>query len=433
VLGGGIAGLSAAIALCERGVPVRLLEARGRLGGRVFSVRDPASGRVIDNGAHVMLGCYDAMRRLLRRLGTEDGFERSPRLRLCYRSAGGQVHWLSTPAWPGPWHLLAGVWRFAGVTARERCRLVRALLGLGLGRCGRADETLEQWQERVGQLGGPARFFWNPLCRAVMNETPARSSARGFLTTLREAFRGRAARSAIWVPTRGWSQLVGEPALAGLRRHGVEVRLGCRVTGLSMAAGQVRAVRLQNGEELLARAPIVCALPWLPIAELIADAGGAPPAFAAIERVPLVNVHLRIRSAALRDEGPLVGLVDGASFHWLVRRPGDPSTDVAIMSGGAAELDLLSADRILDLAARDLAVHYPGLVLSQEERRLARIVRERAATLAPVPGVERLRPGAEGPLGLVLAGDWTDTGLPSTLEGAARSGERAARAVLARL
>jgi hypothetical protein len=253
-----------------------------------------------------------------------------------------------------------------------------------------------------------------------MNEDPRIASASLFVGALKEAFRGGAARSAIWIPAKGWSEIVAEPAQRRLAELGAEVRLRSPVRELLVSEGRVDRVRLASGEVVPCGGAVISALPWGVLSRLLPGT-----TWWRLGRSPLVTAHLTVAAGALPDEGPLVGLADGRSFHWLYRTPGAPATEVSLLSGGARELDALPKAAILDRAQEDLAAHYPGFRLEDHSRCV--VSRERSATFAQSPGVAALRPAVEGPLGLLLAGDWVDTGLPATLEGAVRSGVRAAR------
>ena len=215
VLGGGVAGLTAAFGLADRGHRVSLLESRPRCGGRAFSTPDKVLGRPIDNGFHVMLGCYRAMRGLCQRLGTERGFQQDERLEMRYRFAGGRGTSLSLSRLPVPLAMPWGVLRLGvGFGAR-----LRALVGMGSVLLGApASWTFAEWLRRRWQRGAPDDVLWRPLCRAVMNCEPEEASASQFLATLREAFLGSASSAAFWVPKQTWGELIGDPAPAALDR-----------------------------------------------------------------------------------------------------------------------------------------------------------------------------------------------------------------------
>jgi hypothetical protein len=261
------------------------------------------------------------------------------------------------------------------------------------------------------------------MCRAIMNVEPELASARLFLRTLREAFTGSASAAAFWLPKRPWGELVGDAAAAQLTREGVAVRCGARVAGLQCAAGRVAGIALAGGDVLAVHGSdvVVSAMPWSALARVL----DGPPRFASLAPSPIVSVHLRLRPGGgdAVDEAPLIALVDGDPFHFLFRTPGAPREHFALVAGGNGELDGMSVAAIEAAARSQLARHFPGFVADAPGA--ARVAKEACATIVPsvAAGALRPRPGQlpGGPSNLLVCGDWTDCGLPSTLEGAARS------------
>lgn len=423
VIGGGVAGLVAAFGLRDRGAAVVLLESRRWLGGRAFSSADPATGWMLDNGPHVMLGCYRAMRALLRRLGTERDFQRGNGLQLGYRSADGAVARLALGRMPVPMAMPLALLRLP-LGAGGRLRALRGMASVLRG--APPSWTLEEWLQRRGQGGGPDAFLWRPLCRAVMNVEPSDAAASDFLDTLREAFTGSAERAALWVPVRPWGELIGAPAQRALDLAGVTVRTGARVVGLARRDGAVTAIELADGEriQLDAGDVVVGAVPWSALHTLVPE---AVPAGAQLRSSPITSAFFETTAARtpLPDDGPVVALVDGAPFHFVLRTPGGDPRRFAVLSGGSRTFDGMTVDAIGAAARAQIARHYPhwtGL-----DGATIRIRKEQHATFVASPSsrAARPRPGRLPGLGNAwLCGDWTGTGLPATLEGAARSGER---------
>lgn len=429
VLGGGVGGIAAALELAARGHRVVLFEHHRALGGRVSSRRDDKLGIVRDNGPHVMLGCYDAFRALLGELGTLEAFVAAPALGVAYADARGNRAELRLSALPVPLAMPWAVLRLSAMTFGERLRALWGLLGNLVG--APADASLEQWLVRWRQHGGPRRFLWDPLCLAVMNAAPTRVSARLFLQTMRRAFTGRAARGAIWIPDRPWAEIVGEPALRVLEARGVDVRLGCRVRALATAGARVTAIELDVADEqsssevVAADALVVSTLPWHRLATCLAHDDPVVMRARAFAGAPIVSVYFALDADPPLPAAPLVALVDGAPFHFLVRRPSEPKRHFALLAGGADVLDGVGVDAILAQACAQLARHFPGVRARPDQ---ARVVKEAQATLLVDARAHAQRPacGAHPAFAnLILAGDWCATDLPSTMEGAALSVARA--------
>jgi squalene-associated FAD-dependent desaturase len=417
VLGGGVAGIAAALAALDRGRALELLEGRGRLGGRVFSFADRRLAADIDNGPHVMLGCYDAMRALLRRLGTEQLFVQPARLELRFREAGGRQSALALPRLPVRLAMPIALAKLRGWPAGARARALRGMLALLRG--APPAMSFAQWLARHAQDGAPRRFLWEPLCIAVMNAPPAAVSAAAFVQTLRTAFRGGARRAAIWVPRAPWSEILAAPARRAIEAAGGTVRCGAAVRGLRIEGGRVRALELASGaQEIGAGDLVISAAPWSVFAGWVGD-----DLVQALAAAPFVNVYFDYGDAApLADEGPLVALVDGAPFQFVYRRPGDAPGRFALIAGASTALDGVPAASIEAQARAQLARYYPSAALHAAAR--VRVTKEPRATVvvAPQAPARRPPPGVwRGVANLWVCGDWTATGLPSTLEGAARS------------
>lgn len=421
VLGGGVAGLAAAFGLAERGLRVTLLESRPWCGGRAFSFVDRHSGARLDNGPHAMLGCYRAMRALLQRLGTEHLFEQDRALRMAYRTPDGRLDRLSLAAWPVPLAMPFGLF---GLRLRMASKL-RALWGMSTVAFGaRVSWSLQDWLQARHQGGDPDDYLWRPLCRAIMNVEPEACSAADFLVTLREAFLGRAASAAFWLPRRPWGEILGDAAPVALARAGVQLCTGARIVAIESAASGVSALVLGSGERLAISATdvVVSALPWFALKSLVPDLAGQ---FGALPSSPIVSAHFHVAAEAppLPDDGPVVALVRGEPFHFVLRAPGGDLRTFALLSGGNTVFDGMSVAAIEAAARAQLGRHYPGFAAATPAQ--VRISKENLATFIAAPGRRSLRPAPGrlpgGPANLLVCGDWTDTGLPSTLEGAARS------------
>jgi squalene-associated FAD-dependent desaturase len=423
ILGAGAAGLSSALIHHENGYKVTIIEASHRLGGRAWARPHDS----LDNGPHVLLGCYRAFRRLLRAIDAEKGFDQRPSLELSYLLRGGRMLRLRTSRYlPAPLHLLAGLAQIEGLGISGGLDLCfGAFAGAALR--ARRGETLAEWIQRRGIGEWSQRLYLQPLCRAVMNAEPQDADARLLLSTLLEAFSGNHAHSAIWVPKRSWHALLHEPAARWAERCGMHLRLGARVEALTQGE-DAPIILLGNGERLEGFDRVVVATDWRAASELLE---GMPEArkLAQIESSPIVTVHFDIPERELGFSDPIVALVDGAPFHFICRRSaGDgkarPRTPVSLLAGAADSLDGMNAGQIIQAAATQLQAwtgrEHP---LSEQALASARVIRENGATMMPNPGLDALRPepGPSSRRGLWLAGDWCQTQLPSTLEGAARS------------
>lgn len=435
MVGGGLAGIAAALDLADAGHRAVLYERRPFLGGRAYSFRDPDSGAVVDNGQHVLVGACVRLRGLMHRIDSPRGaFVRQRRLSLPVLDGRGRAAELRAAPLPAPFHLLAGLlgYRHLGPAARVRvARDVAALVRSNAG--GRHDLdhlSLGAWLARRGAPPETIERFWQPLVRPALNVPVAGANLRlsAFLLE-RGLWRGRA-DGALWLPARGLSEALGEPARRALEARGVELHLGTPVRRIA-PAGRGWAVEAPAGEGLEAAAVVVAVAPREADAVIPTDlrpAGG----WSAIGSSPIVNVYLWYdRPVSPR---PFAG-VFGSPLQWIFDRS-------ALLGAGEAGghclgISLSAADEEIDLPKNTLADAcdeevgrlFPG---RKAARRLRwTVVKEPRATFRAGPGLRGRRPGPRlHPDGLYLAGDWTDTGWPATMEGAVRSGETAAKAVL---
>lgn len=443
VVGAGFAGMTAAIALQERRHQVLLLERRGILGGRATSYVDAASGEDVDNGTHLMLGAYRATLELLRRAGAADLLLEQDHLHLDYVDDRGYTS-LDCPRLLAPLHLL---WGLLGVRMPLAARLQAMRLGLAV-RLGREprDETLAAYFARHGQGPEVRRLLWDPLATAVLNETPERGDASLFWRVLHEAFfRTHAASRGVFL-RRGWA-VVHDRLAAYFEARGGVLRRRALALSVVVEEGRARGVRYRQGAETKherkggARPEpspadadaVVLACPWGEVAGLLPEPVRGQAPFAGLHRLgasPIVSVELWLDRVVV--DRVMVGLRD-SEMEWvfdkgrLFGRAGAPQHLSFIVSAARRDLSRPNAE-LVGSAVATLRRYFPAMAQAAVQR--SHVLRDPAATFASTPELEALRPPNRTPVpGLFLAGDWTDTKLPATIEGAVRSGLTAADAV----
>ena len=443
MIGGGFAGLAAAIALQERRHDVTLLERRGVLGGRATSFPDALSGEDVDNGTHLMIGAYTDTLDLVRRAGASDLLLVQDRLRIDYVDDRGWST-LDCPPLPAPLHLAAGL---LGLRLPWRAR--RDALRLGLAaRFGRRPEglTLAQWLDRLRQGPDARRLVWDPLATAILNETPDRAAAVLFYDVFRAAFLESAAASRLVFLRRGFGRLLDRLG-AYLEARGGRVVRRARATAIEIeddrARGVAYALRPGSRDDIAAGVPakdarldadaVIAAVPWSALPGLLPEERRAQEPFAsaaALRGSPIVSIEAWVDRVVL--DRPMAGLRDG-EIEWvfdkgrLYGREGAPQHLAFIVSAARRSLPRPNAE-LAALAEAALRRYFPAMKDARVTRTL--VLREAEATFSCDPASERIRPGAVTPVhGLLLAGDWTATGLPATIEGAVRSGREAARRV----
>ncbi len=443
VVGGGFAGLAAATALAERGARVLVLEARPYLGGRARSWVDAETGAVVDNGQHLFMGCYRETLRFLERIGSRDSLALQSRLSLPLVEPGGGVGRLRFPAVPSPWNLLLGLLGFPGLKFRDRLGLLRVGREVrrsagGSGQKEEADSlddrTVAEWLEALGQSKEANRRLWNPLAIASLNEEPERASAAMFLAVLRDAFFAGADGSGLGIARVGLSDLYVTPAAQYLKGRGCDVRLRAQVRRLLVEGERCAGVMLAEGGTIAA-ATVVAALPPDDLLEALPPLIAAQPFFAGAGRLttsPIVSVYLWFGVPV--TDLPFTGLL-GGTWQWAFSRDaftprGGGGHCVTLVKSAARDLVERPRDALVRSALDDLHACFPAS--RRAALRHALVIKEKKATMAPVRGSRTLRPASRSPYrGLYLAGDWTWTGLPATIEGAVLSGHACAREALA--
>lgn len=438
VIGGGFAGLSAAVRLVQRGARVVVVEARRQLGGRVTAFRDPQSGEWVDNGQHLMLGCYRETLAFLDAIGARDRVDVQPSLAVPFVDLDGHATTLECPPLPSPFHLLGGLLEWDALGLKDRLSAFHLLgpiraavseLGGARRHAASPGESVENWLIRNGQTARLREMLWDPLAVAALNQSPSRAAAPYFSRVLAEMLSAGPAGSSIVLPLAPLHEVCAEPARRWLEARGSRVLAG-RAARIAVEQGQVRRVRA-GGDEFAPRA-VVAAVQWHALPMLFE--GDRAPLTAVLDAAartrpsPIVTVNLWTRGPEL--EAPFVGL-PGRTVQWVFDKRvilGRGASHLSLVSSAADHLDSCSNEAVVRLAIEEVASALPTVRANRVVR--ANVVRERRATFSLAPG-EPARPAVRTTVsGLFLAGDWIDTGLPGTIESAVRSGHAAAEAIL---
>src|SRR5947209_7655006 len=430
VIGGGLAGIAAALQCAGAGASVTLVEVRRRLGGAAYSFE--REGLRLDNGQHVFLRCCTAYRALLERLGSEPLVSLQRRLEIPVLRPGAKRAVLRRGRLPAPLHLARALARYPHLTLAERSSAARA--ALALARLDPSEPALDrltfgEWLAEHGQ--GPAAIgaLWDLIALPTLNLPAAQASLALAAFVFRTGLLASASAGDIGFHAAPLGQTIDEPARRALERAGVEVKLGWRAQRLWRAGG---GFELEGGEGGLSAEVAIVALPHARAAALLAPllprlAGE----LARIESSPIINLHVVYDRTVCRE--PFAAGV-ATPVQYLFDR-----TASAGVSAGCQYLavSLSAAEREMTMSVPALRERYlPALEQLLPHARGASVerflvTREHAATFRAAPGVGALRPPARTTLpGLLLAGAWTDTGWPATLEGAVRSGQAAARVAL---
>ncbi len=434
VIGGGLAGLAAACELADRGVTVTLIERRPYLGGRAFSFRDPETGEHVDNGQHVYLGCCTAYINFLRRLGIFERTTLQRRMRAVIVDRNGRRGTLSAaPLLPSPLHLLPSFLTYPHLGLIEKLRAASAMLAVMRTDRDKHREALEaesfhSWLVRHGQSPRAIAALWDLLTLPVFNDTVEAVSAYMGLMFFQDGMLAGRHSADIGYSRVGLTELVGDAAVSYVEERGGQVRTGTSVTGIAVEEGAVTGVVV--GDETIAADAVVPAVPWDALPNLFSPdvAAGASIAMAAgLEWAPILNVHVWYDRPVI-DEAFLAVL--DSPLQWVFNRsriqgnPG-PQQHLCVSVSGTWEHVRMNRTDLRDLFLGEMARVFPAARDAIVEG--FTVVRQPSATFRCTPGAQRLRPPQRTSIrGLVLAGDWTQTGWPATMESAVRSGMLAA-------
>jgi hypothetical protein len=421
VVGGGLAGLAAAAALADAGLPVTVVESRRRVGGRAASFEDPLGG-LVDACQHVAMGCCTNFLDLCRRAGLEDALRRDRTLWFIDPD-GTRAACTPSRTLPAPLHLVPLLLGMRHFSLRERWALARGMLRLAWRGAADGDsrQTALDWLQQAGQPERVIRLFWQPVLESALGESIDLVSLSAARKVAVDGFLAHREAADLLVPTVPLGVLFGERLAGWLAARGVEIRTGSTATAVERdLAGRVAAVRC--GDERFACAALVVALPWRQAARLLPDL--VPGADERLAGSPITAVHLWFdRDVVDVPHAVLVGRVS----QWVFRAEDAAATAGYCQVVISASRGLLGGDRerLVETVVAELRAVFPR---AREARLLqSKIVTDPTAVLSVRPGVEAVRPPARTTVpNLFLAGDWTATGWPSTMEGAVRSGRLAA-------
>jgi zeta-carotene desaturase len=443
VIGGGLAGLAAGVALAESGWRVRLFEQRPFLGGRATSYVLP-DGEHVDNCQHVTLGCCTNLEDFYLRIGAAGKIKFFDRL--LFLDPQGRRGVMQAGLLPAPFHLTGSFAAFAPLALLDKVSIARAMLDI-LRTKGKPSDLHEnggismlEWLRRRNQTKHAIERFWRVVLVSALDEELDRTDARFGVDVFWKAFLSNSTGYRMGVPSVPLANLYDGCKLEIERRRG-EVTLRTPVRGLKIANGELAGVRFDEGKEETADA-YVFAVPHAALAELLPESvKQSDPSLANLDKIkvaPITGVHFWFDRSVMTE--PFLTLLD-TTTQWIFNKTAlyadSNGNDNCAPAGQylqlviSASYDLLQKPRqeIIDLCLAEVCAALPAARDAKLVK--ATVIKEAAATFSPEPGVDRWRPKQQTSVPrLFLAGDWTDTGWPATMEGAVRSGYLAAEALL---
>jgi squalene-associated FAD-dependent desaturase len=429
VVGGGLSGLAAACALASSGFRVTLFERRSYLGGRASSYQHPGTGEVVDNCQHVLLGCCTNLIEFYQRTGVAESIRWFDRM--TFLEPGGRASEIGPSPLPAPLHTMPAFLRAQCLKLTDKLAIARAMLAFAPATPRDTGESFLSWLQRHGQTDRAIERFWKPVLVSALNEEVDRVSVPYAVQVMRESFLKSARAGRMGVPTVPLTELYNAAGNYIRERHG-EVRCRISADGFRAELSHV-AVTLAGREESFDYA--VFALPFDQLERILPGSSASEPlrqALARFETSPITGIHLWFdRQISDLEHAVLLDRTIQWMFHKSKLQKRDANGQgsyVELVVSASKMLVDKSRQEIVDLALAELREFFPAARDANLVK--ATVIKEVHATYSPRPGIEVDRPRSETVWPRVfLAGDWTATGWPATMEGAVRSGYLAAQSL----
>jgi|JI10StandDraft_1071094.scaffolds.fasta_scaffold49841_4 squalene-associated FAD-dependent desaturase len=437
IIGAGVAGISAAIGCALAGKKVVLVEQSGYLGGRARSFTDTTTGEVIDNGQHVLMGCYSSLLFALDTLGTSHLLRRQSALSVQFIDPDGRRDTLDTSHLPGKAGIVLGILNLKHVSWLSKVRALELALRMQIGSATAGSKTAREFLHYYDQTPEMIDRFWTPIILATLNASPDIASASLLLEVMRRAFFGGRRAGQLIISSVGLTELFA-PLNAWLAERGGEIMLNTRIESLDIENGTIHSVTSSRGE-IFAADRVISAIPPRQLLRLLPPEMQQAKEFEQVPQFqfsPIVSVYLWFDLPFF--DGDFAAML-GTKTQWIFnRRRLAQATKEAIsaypehlsltVSAGDEFVDI-PADVVVESCLKELRAAFPK---ARKATLLAsKVIKEKSATFLATPEIEPIRPKPETPIpNLFLAGDWTATGLPATLEGASQSGFSAAKSAL---
>jgi squalene-associated FAD-dependent desaturase len=419
VIGGGFAGLSVAAYLIKNKFNVILLEASPKLGGRAYSFLDKDTDTIIDNGQHILMGCYDDTLNFLSLIGATENFYFQKRLDVNFVKEGFQILPLKSYPFVYPINLLIGLLRFEAISFADRLSLLRVLIKLPFYSSNNLlGVTIKEWLEKENQSQKVQDAFWKILAVGALNTSIEKASAKMFIDILKQIFLNGNKSATIVLPKYGLSESYCKNAEKFILNNGGEIILSEPVEKIIISDGKLAEIH-SSKKVYLDFDFSVSAIPAFALNRIIADENNL--VFPDFKYSPILNIHIWLTKNIIPDG--FFGLIN-SPLHWVFNK----GAHLNIVISDADELVNKSDEDLIEMVKVEMKKFFlldPGIISDYN------IIKEKRATFIPSRDIINKRPAQITQIkNLILAGDWVDTGLPSTIESAVKSGRVAAEIIL---
>lgn len=419
IIGGGISGLTAASVLSSNKIQVTLLESSPKPGGRTYSFVDKESENQIDNGQHIMMGCYIETLKFLKLVGAESNFDYQKNLYIKFINRKKQQFQLDASGYFYPFNLISAVMNYNVFGLSDKITFISFLLKLPFfSKNSLRNYNVKDWLERENQNNKLLKNFWEILCVGALNSNLEKASALVFYEILMEIFFSGNFASTVILPKYGLSESFINPAISFIENNNGKIILSQTVKSVELNNQKIAAVKTEDCiyndfDYVISAVPLYALDKFLDKQKL--------DIYLDLEYSTILNIHLWVTGNKFQEK--FYGLLD-SHLHWIFVK----ENHLNIVISDANYLNDKSKEEIFEYVVDEL-VQYTSI--SKQDVLNYKIIKEKRATFIPCKDIINKRPGSRTKItNLFLAGDWTNTGLPSTIESAAKSGRIAAEMVL---
>ena len=418
VIGGGIAGLTSAVYLSKSGINVELIESSNKLGGRAYSFKDPVTGSIIDNGQHILMGCYKETLKFLRLINAEDNLIYQDRLSIPFLNNNSEIFKLEATKLFYPLNLLMGLLNYNALRIEDKVTLIVFFIKLAFSNINKLkDITVERWLFKEKQSENLRKSFWEIICVGALNSSTKNASAELFASILKKMFLQGNESATLIIPKFGLSETYCKPAQKFLLNNEASISFSENVLELIIVDNSVKKI-ITSKREIEDFDYLISAIPLPALKKFYTDNKLAKIDF---ENSCIVTIHLWLKENPLSEK--FYGLID-SPIHWIFNH-GD---HITLVISDANHLVNIDKNEIYKMCEDELNKYAN---ITEGNISAYKIIKEKRATFIPSSDVLSKRPGVKTNVhNLFLAGDWTDTGLPATLEGAVQSGKIAVELVI---
>lgn len=421
IIGSGLSGLSAAVHLAQSGIHVELFEASPKPGGRTYSFLDEHSGNIIDNGQHIMMGCYKETLKFLKIINADENliYQEKQEVEFVHKYLG--IVPLKSRSKIYPFNLLLSLLNYKAINFSERLKIIKVFLKL-LSLPGDALENINiyDWLTREGQSENTIKSFWEILVVGALNTKPEKASVKVFIDIVKQMFFRGNRSSTIIIPMVDLSSLFSTNASNFILRNKGKINLSRKVSEIEIHKDKIQSVKI-NGDVYKDFDFIVSAIPHHAFQKLFQNNPENKFDNVPFEYSPIVNIHIWLKENPFQKK--FYGIID-SPIHWLFNQ----DRYITITKSDAGEFLDLSSEEIIRIVLFEIQKYFPffdsSMVLHYK------IIKEKRATFIPTTAILNKRPSSKTYISnLFLAGDWTNTKLPATIEGAVKSGRIAAELI----